>query len=158
LDDFRKSNIREIYIEPHSEIKSIFTNNEISRSLDPQSLDQVFTFWTTLPEKTIFNNINELPPAHYMVVSEEGISTHCYWHLSFLNNEQRIDNKTDDLVDEVSETFMDAVKIRLRADVTVGSYQRGGLDSSGITETISNNFNNELRSFGIRFYRVQENL
>jgi asparagine synthase (glutamine-hydrolysing) len=141
-----------------SEIKSIFANNEIPRSLDPQSLDQIFTFWTTLPEKTIFNNINELPPAHYMVVSEEGISTNCYWHLSFLNNEQRIDNKTDDLVDEVSETFMDAVKIRLRSDVTVGSYQSGGLDSPGITETVSNNFNNELRSFGIRFYRVQENL
>jgi len=134
-----------------SEIKSIFANNEIPRSLDPQSLDQVFTFWTTLPEKTIFNNINELPPAHYMVVSEEGISSNCYWHLPFFNNEQRIDNKTDDLVDEVSETFMDAVKIRLRADVPVGSYLSGGLDSSGITETVKNNFNNELRSFGIRF-------
>jgi len=134
-----------------SEIKSIFANNEITRSLDPQSLDQVFTFWTTLPEKTIFNNINELPPAHYMIVSEEGIFTKQYWHLPFFNNEQVNDNRSDDLVDEVSETFMDAVKIRLRADVPVGSYLSGGLDSSGITETVKNNFNNELRSFGIRF-------
>jgi len=134
-----------------SEIKSIFANNEITRSLDPQSLDQVFTFWTTLPEKTIFNDINELPPAHYMVLSEKGISTNCYWQLPFSKNSQQSNRKVEDLVHEVSETFMDAVKIRLRADVPVGSYLSGGLDSSGITETVKNNFNNELRSFGIRF-------
>jgi len=134
-----------------SEIKAIFANSEVHRSLDQESLDQIFTFWTTLPGKTVFSNIHELPPAHYMLISQQGIAVKRYWDLPFFENSQSIDKKTDDLVSEVSETLMDAVKIRLRADVPVGSYLSGGLDSSGITETVKNNFNNELRSFGIRF-------
>ena len=134
-----------------SEIKAIFANNEIHRTIDQESLDQIFTFWTTLPGKTVFDNISELLPAHYMLISPQGITINRYWNLPFFDNKECVDKKTDDLVSQVSETLMDAVKIRLRADVPVGSYLSGGLDSSGITETVKNNFNNELRSFGIRF-------
>lgn len=134
-----------------SEVKSIFANKEISRSLDSESLDQIFTFWTTLPGKTAFSNIKELPPAHYMLISKNEIKTEKYWDLNFQNNQGTVNRKTDDLVNEISETLMDSVKIRLRADVPVGTYLSGGLDSSALTETVKKNFNNELRSFGIRF-------
>lgn len=134
-----------------SEVKAIFTNKEINRSLDSESLDQIFTYWTTLPVKTAFSNINELPPAHYMLISQNEIKTDKYWDLNFSNNNETVNRKTDDLVNEISETLMDSVKIRLRADVPVGTYLSGGLDSSALTETVKKNFNNELRSFGIRF-------
>ena len=134
-----------------SEVKAIFTNNEVHRSLDLESLDQIFTYWTTLPGKTVFNTINELPPAHYMLVSPDKIKTDKYWDLNFPNNKEMVNRKTDDLVNEISETLMDSVRIRLRADVPVGTYLSGGIDSSAITETVKKNFNNELRSFGIRF-------
>ncbi len=134
-----------------SEIKAIFTNKEVNRSLDQESLDQIFTFWTTLPGKSVFNNVEELPPAHYMLISQQGITIDRYWSLPFFENNESVNKKTDDLISEASETLMDAVKIRLRADVPVGTYLSGGLDSSGITETVKKNFNNELRSFGIRF-------
>ena len=134
-----------------SEVKSIFTNVEIDRSLDYESLDQVFTYWTTLPGKTVFNNIKELPPANYMLISPYEIKAHKYWDLNFANNKEMVKRKTDVLVNEISETLMDSVRIRLRADVPVGTYLSGGIDSSAITETVKKNFNNELRSFGIRF-------
>ena len=134
-----------------SEIKAIFANDEINRTLDYEALDQIFTFWTTLPGKTAFDKISELPPAHYMLVSPDSIKTDKYWHMNFLKNKEIANRKTNDLVEEISATLMDAVKIRLRADVAVGSYLSGGLDSSAITETVKKNFNNELRSFGIRF-------
>lgn len=134
-----------------SEIKSIFANKEIERSLDNESLDQIFTYWTTLPGKTIFRNIKELPPAHYMLISQHEINTGKYWDLNFPNNRETVNRKTDDLINEISETLMDSVRIRLRADVPVGTYLSGGLDSSALTETVKKHFNNELRSFGIRF-------
>jgi len=134
-----------------SEVKAIFANKEINRSLDPESLDQIFTYWTTLPGKTAFSNIKELPPAHYMLISNNEIKTDKYWNLNFPNNKETVNRKSDDLVREISETLMDSVKIRLRADVPVGTYLSGGLDSSALTETVKKNFNNELRSFGIRF-------
>lgn len=134
-----------------SEVKAIFANKEIHRSLDPESLDQIFTYWTTLPGKTVFNNIRELPPAHYMVISPYEIKTGKYWELNFSKNKESVNRKTDDLISEISETLMDSVRIRLRADVPVGTYLSGGLDSSALTETVKKNFNNELRSFGIRF-------
>lgn len=134
-----------------SEIKAIFTNKEIHRALDSESLDQVFTFWTTLPGKTVFNNIKELPPAHYMLISPNEIKYDKYWDLNFANNKETVNRLSADLVNEISELLMDAVRIRLRADVPVGTYLSGGIDSSALTETVKKNFNNELRSFGIRF-------
>lgn len=134
-----------------SEIKAIFANKEINRSVDLESLDQIFTFWTTLPGRTVFNYIKELPPAHYMSVSPYEIKIDKYWDINFSSNTETLKIKSDDLVNEISETLMDSVKIRLRADVPVGTYLSGGLDSSALTETVKKNFNNELRSFGVRF-------
>jgi len=134
-----------------SEVKAIFMNSEVQRSLDPESLDQIFTYWTTLPGKTVFNNIKEVPPAHYMLISPNEIKTEKYWNLNFPSNNEMVNRKTEYLINEISETLMDSVRIRLRADVPVGTYLSGGLDSSAITETVKKNFNNELRSFGIRF-------
>ncbi len=134
-----------------SEIKALFANKEINRSIDPESLDQIFTYWTTLPEKTAFSQIKELQPAHYMIISPYEIKIEKYWDLSFPNNSETINRKSDDLINEISDTLMDSVRVRLRADVPVGTYLSGGLDSSALTETVKKNFNNELRSFGIRF-------
>ncbi|HOJ19773.1 MAG TPA: asparagine synthase (glutamine-hydrolyzing), partial [Ignavibacteriaceae bacterium] len=134
-----------------SEIKSIFANKDIERSFDHESLDQIFTFWTTLPGKTVFSSIKELLPAHYMLISQNEIKTGKYWDLNFAATHEAVNKKNDELVNEISEILMDSVRIRLRADVPVGTYLSGGLDSSALTETVKKNFNNELRSFGIRF-------
>ncbi len=134
-----------------SEIKAIFTDKNISRNIDYQSLDQIFTFWTTSPGRTFFNNINELPPGHFMRVSKQKVEIQKYWCLPLAPSEEYSKKNLNELTDEIKTLLTDAVKIRLRADVPVGTYLSGGLDSSGITATINKNFNNHLRTFGIRF-------
>jgi asparagine synthase (glutamine-hydrolysing) len=135
-----------------SELKSIFQYPGVSRELDPVGLDQVFTFWTTLPGWTVFKGIHELPAGCRLTASEDGIKVQRYWDFPFpaARDCQGVDSITD-LVEEIREILLDSVRIRLRADVPVGSYLSGGIDSSGLTALIRLNFNNRLRTFGITF-------
>ncbi|MBS4034535.1 MAG: asparagine synthase (glutamine-hydrolyzing) [Ignavibacterium sp.] len=132
-----------------SEIKAILSLPGISCQIDYQALDQVFTFWTTLKGKTLFDGIFELSPGHFLFADSNGIKIDKFWHIPFSSAES--ENNREKLIENVSELLFDAVKIRLRADVPVGTYLSGGLDSSGITSTVKKNFNNKLRTFGIRF-------
>lgn len=132
-----------------SEVKAILSFEQVKREINSQAIDQIFTFWTTLRGKTIFDNISELPPGHYIVSQNGKLEVNQFWQPPF-SSEKNSNNRTE-LVAQLKELLYDAVKIRLRADVPVGSYLSGGLDSSGVTTTIKRNFNNNLRTFGIRF-------
>ena len=57
-----------------SEIKAIFVDPAITREIEPESLDQVFTFWSTLSSKTIFKDVYALSPGHYMIVKDGQIT------------------------------------------------------------------------------------
>lgn len=135
-----------------SEAKAILSIDDDSVEFDPIGLDQIFTFWTNLPGRTAFKGINDLPPGHYLKSSpNRPIEIKRYWSLSY-NQDLVAENKSiPDFVSEISDLMKDSVHIRLRADVPVGSYLSGGLDSSGITAFVKNYFNNDLRTFGITF-------
>jgi len=67
-----------------SEIKSLLVDKRVKAELDPRGLDQLFTFWATLPPFTTFKKIKELPPAHYMIVQNNNIQIKRYWILILL--------------------------------------------------------------------------
>jgi asparagine synthase (glutamine-hydrolysing) len=135
-----------------SEIKGIFSLPGIKRELDPMGLDQVFTFWSTIPGRTAFQDIHEVPAGHYLWTKEKRWQLGKYWDFSFSENRGLPSpSRIDDIVEETKTLLKDAVRIRLRADVPVGSYLSGGIDSSGLTAVIRRNFNNRLRTFGITF-------
>ncbi len=134
-----------------SEIKSLFALKEVQRRIDPIALDQVFTFWTTLSPRTIFQDVYELPPGHFMICRNGTHHCQAYWDVPMTPPDQYETGSADELAEQVYDLLLDAVRLRLRADVPVGSYLSGGLDSSAITSMIVNNFNNRVRTFGIRF-------
>lgn len=135
-----------------SEIKAIFADKTVSREIDPRSLQQIFTFWTTLTPNTAFKGIYELPPGHYQIVRHGRIIEQAsYWQIPYYTPESRFSGSLEEAVEETRTLLNDAIRIRLRADVPVGAYLSGGLDSSIITSSISRNFNNRLRTFSIGF-------
>ena len=134
-----------------SEVKSLFMEPNIPRELDPIALDQIFTLWTPLPGATAFKNIQELEPGQFMTVDKDRINFKKYWHFPVVPRTGHMDAPIEEITEELTHLLKDAVKIRLIADVTVGSYLSGGLDSSGITALVSKQFNQHLHSFGIRF-------
>ena len=134
-----------------SEIKGLFTLDRIERSLDKESLSQIFTFWTTLTPKTPFKNINDLQPGHFMKVNSSGIQIHKYWSMNFSSGKEVQHKNFSQTIEELDELLHDAVKIRLRADVPVGAYLSGGLDSSVTTAYIKDIDPNILNTFSIGF-------
>ncbi|HET6718259.1 MAG TPA: asparagine synthase (glutamine-hydrolyzing), partial [Rhodocyclaceae bacterium] len=134
-----------------SEIKAIFAGADLPRQLDPRALDQVFTVWTTLPGRSAFAGVDELPPGHHATLSSGRLRVERYWAPPFVPTEALVDRPVEALAEEVHRLLLDAVRLRLRADVTVGSYLSGGLDSSAITALIAQNFDSRLKTFGIRF-------
>jgi asparagine synthase (glutamine-hydrolysing) len=134
-----------------SEIKGLFALDQIERALDAESISQIFTFWTTLSPKTPFKNIFELQPGHYMHLNSNGIQIKKYWNLDFSYSKNPVNNNLSDSIEELDELLSDAVKIRLRADVPVGAYLSGGLDSSVTTSYIKKINPEILNTFSIGF-------
>ena len=134
-----------------SEIKSIFMNDDVRREIDPVAMDQIFTFWTTLTPRTVFKDVYELPPGHYLKTSNGKVAIRKYWDIPFCPRAEQFDSGPEEICHQVRELLRDAVRIRLRADVPVGCYLSGGLDSSGITTLVVKNFDSDVRTFGIRF-------
>ncbi len=135
-----------------SELKAIFTVQNDNPTFDPIGFEQIFTFWTNLPGDTPFKDYKEVPPGYFIRINHNGkFLLKPYWKLSFPEKNSLPEKEINELSDKAKSLLIDAVRIRLRADVPVGSYLSGGLDSSGLTAIVKKNFNNELRTFGISF-------
>lgn len=134
-----------------SEIKAIFAAGSIDRGIDPIAIDQVFTFWTTLNERTVFTGVKELPPGHCLRLADGRITVERYWSIPFRPVADCEDRPLGELAREVRELLDEAIRIRLRADVPIGCYLSGGLDSSAVTARVKRRASSQLRTFGIRF-------
>jgi asparagine synthase (glutamine-hydrolysing) len=138
------------YLVFASEMKAIFADPAIPRALDPRALSDIFTCWAPLGTTTPFKNINQLLPGHYATFSRRGITFRRYWHLPFGENSY-VPRSLNDLTEELQHLLYDAARIRLRADVPVGAYLSGGLDSTYVTSIVKQNFNNRLCTFSVNF-------
>jgi asparagine synthase (glutamine-hydrolysing) len=134
-----------------SEIKSIFCDPSVPRRLDFKGLDEIFTWWTTAPPRTAFEGINELAPGSYLEVKDGKVIPGDYWRMEYPEEYDRR-RSLDSWAEELHALLVDAVRLRLRADVPVGAYLSGGLDSSATTSLIKNFTSNRIETFSIAFH------
>jgi asparagine synthase (glutamine-hydrolysing) len=102
----------------------------------------------------VFRHILELPPGHFLVADEHGTRVQKYWQNDFPVGSAPLNLETtevESLVDEFRALLIDACKIRLRADVPVGAYLSGGLDSSTLASIVRQHTSNRLVTFSIAF-------
>ncbi len=130
-----------------SEMKALLRHPEAPRELDPAAIVDYFSLWGTLPDRAPFRGIRELAAAHFLIVRADGSETERrWWQLDFTPS----DAPADELLDELRATLDDATRIRLRADVEVGSYLSGGLDST-LTAALGKRHVERLSCFGLGF-------
>jgi asparagine synthase (glutamine-hydrolysing) len=134
-----------------SEIKALFAHPGVQRDLDLQALDQIFTLWVTLPPRTAFKNIWQLPPGHSLVLENGQIRVWAYWHLEYAPEDDRTGHGEKRLTEELLALLLDATRIRLRSDVPVGAYLSGGLDSTLIAALTKTLVGDHLRTFSVSF-------
>jgi len=135
-----------------SEIKAILAPGGITTRLDPAVVDQVLSFWCPLRGMTAFEGIRELPPGHYLVADRRGVTLRSYWSLDFEGAaDDACGSRDGELIGEFRRLMEESARIRLRADVPVGAYLSGGLDSSVIAALVRREVGGALRTFSIAF-------
>jgi asparagine synthase (glutamine-hydrolysing) len=128
-----------------SEIKAILSSTLVSKRPDLQALHTPARFQVS--PWTGFKDILKLPPAHCMTLEDGNLSVRQYWSL---HPTERAANEAS-LIEELDALLSDSVRLQMRADVPVGVFLSGGLDSSIVSALMRVNTQQTVHSFTIKF-------
>ncbi len=137
-----------------SEVKAIFAADaSIPRRFDPRGLDETFTFWSVLAPRSVFEGVFELRPGHVRRYEGGRVHDAPYWTSRYPERGAgTFDGSLDDAVAAVRGALEQATALRmLRADVDVGSYLSGGIDSSLIAALGLRAKGERFKTFSLRF-------
>jgi len=134
-----------------SEAKSLFAGDWLRAEIDPVGLAEVCTFWGCVAPRTPFAGVTALPPGHIAVFENGSLQLRCYWDWQFAEQGETTIRSLDETVEELRELFIESVRLQLRADVPVGAYLSGGLDSSAVTAAIRQFSSTPLKTFSLTF-------
>lgn len=135
-----------------SEVKSLLASGYVPAAVDPDGLDEAMTFWAPVAPRTVFKGVSQLCPGEMLVADEQqSVRRVRYWSWSFPRKGEHRRADESILRDELAGILGDATEIRLRADVPVGAYLSGGLDSSSLVALLKQRVPETLRTFSIGF-------
>ncbi|MCM2335318.1 MAG: asparagine synthase (glutamine-hydrolyzing) [Pseudomonas sp.] len=138
-----------------SEVKALQAVVPQTATLDPLGLAQTLTYWAPADPDTVYAGVRSLPPGCVMAIEADGRErTHRYWDWEFpdaADTSPARFRSVEHAAAELRELLIDAVRLQLRADVPVGAYLSGGLDSSGIVALIRGFTDTPVRTFSVAF-------
>ncbi len=141
-----------------SEIKSLLRYPKTQSQLDPKALDMFLTFGYIPGPLTIYQDINKLLPGHILIIDEsKTMRTWQYWDVPEADQFNLIPSNEENVQQELRRLLEESVRARLLADVPVGVFLSGGLDSSIVTALMQKHKPDQLKSFSVSFYEKEEN-
>jgi asparagine synthase (glutamine-hydrolysing) len=137
-----------------SELKVLFAHPEVPRRFDPAGLYHQL-MQTIVPGTTAFEGIRQVPPGHLVRVRRRDGRLHVeerrYWDMEFPEAGGHARISDDEAIDTVRSGLLEAVHLRLEADVPVGCYLSGGIDSCSILGLASAAMQSPVKAFTIGF-------
>jgi asparagine synthase (glutamine-hydrolysing) len=130
-----------------SEAKAIFASGLVEPRADLRGIDEVFTLWGPRPPRSPFANVFAVRPGGIVTWERGSVTAERLWWTSTAHGEP----ETGTTAGELEQLLRDSVRLRLRADVPVGTYLSGGLDSSLITALAQAETDHPLHTFSIAF-------
>ena len=131
-----------------SDLGALLLDSELDRTIDYQAIDEYLTYLFIPHPRTPFRAIRKLPPASYAVYSEGSLDVKRYWSVTYDSPRNLGEKET---ADALEETLLSAVESRLEADVPVGAFLSGGLDSSLVVALMCRVSPSRVRTFSIGF-------
>ena len=138
-----------------SEIRALLAWPEIEREVDLNTIHDYLTFGNSVGQRTAFRNIRNLPPAHYWIVKldkQQSSQPVRYWAPAEVDPTMGRYNSAA-LCEEFLCRFDEALKLRLVADVPVGAFLSGGVDSSTVVARAAGMVDRPLKTFSVGFAR-----
>lgn len=128
-----------------SEIKALLKYPGLSAQPNKGALYEYLTFQFCLDDRTLFDGIRKLEPAHYLVVLKGAIVERAsYWRLNF---EVDTHHTEEYFIDRLGFLLQDSIRLQLRSDVPLGAYLSGGLDSSAVACYASRALKSSIATF-----------
>ncbi|MEM1369756.1 MAG: asparagine synthase (glutamine-hydrolyzing) [Cyanobacteria bacterium P01_H01_bin.15] len=137
-----------IYIA--SEIKALLAAG-VPASWDEEAFWQN-EFGLLSRDRTMFSNIFQVPPGHFLIASDAGIKLQSYWDFNYpIVNDVSSNITASDYIEQLNHTLSEAIRLRLRADVPVGFYLSGGLDSAAVLGMAKQYLADPIQTFTLAF-------
>ena len=135
-----------------SELKGILASGRIEGKIDPQALRTLLTFGSVCQPRTLIAGVRMLPSAHRMVVDRSGTRIERYWSLA-TGRDRGARLPYGDAVRHARQILAETVEAQLVADVPVGAFLSGGIDSSLIVALMAQTQGHRIKTFSVGFER-----
>jgi asparagine synthase (glutamine-hydrolysing) len=132
-----------------SELKALLQVPWVPRQLDSAAVGQYLTFGYIPAPRSILKGVRKLCPGHHLRFDRDSSSTRRYWDLP--TDLAPTSPNVEESVDALDEVLGEAVAIRMGADVPLGAFLSGGIDSSLVVALMARHSNRSVRSFSVGF-------
>jgi asparagine synthase (glutamine-hydrolysing) len=117
-----------------SELKALLGDPSVKRVVNVEALDDYLTFGAVPAPRTVYAGIHQLPPAHYLVWEDGRIRTEEYWDVVYREAPPR---REAEWLEQFESIFAEAVRLRMIADVPLGAFLSGGVDSTAVVAAMA---------------------
>jgi asparagine synthase (glutamine-hydrolysing) len=133
-----------------SELKSLLLSPRVDRRFDPQAIEEFFAFGYIPDPRSIYQGVSKLAPAHYLLVrrGEPPSEPRAYWDVRFIDDASV---REEEVEEELIARLRESVRMRMIADVPLGAFLSGGVDSSGVVAMMAKLNTDPVSTFSIAF-------
>jgi asparagine synthase (glutamine-hydrolysing) len=117
-----------------SELKAILCDPSVKRAISFEAIDDYLTFGAVPAPRTVYQGVSQLEPGHYLVWENGRVELTEYWDLVYRPRPRR---SLDEYLEEFDTVFTEAVKLRMIADVPLGAFLSGGVDSTAVVAAMA---------------------
>jgi len=139
-----------------SELKAILTQSEYTREPDYEAIHHYLTLQYVPAPMTGFKGIKKLEPAHFLILNlkTRELKKERYWKLDY---SEKLDLSEDEWKRRIIDTLDESTRLRMIADVPIGAFLSGGIDSSAIVAMMARHSSQPIKTFSIGFKEEKYN-